>query len=152
MILNQKIQRLQEDKSTMEKRLNEMDVILTDRISQNDSLKNELDAIKSGKPVAALEKKRESVELPAIVVRSSPSSGKAEAPAFGGKILAINADNNFVVIDLGASSGVKIGDSFNVYRAQKVIGSIAVIQVRDSISACDIKRTSAPLRIGDNIK
>jgi len=153
MILDQKIQNLQEGKSTVEKRLNEMDVMLTDRISQIDSLKNELDAIKSGKPVAALEKKRESVELPAIVVRSSPSLGKAEeAPVFGGKILAINADNNFVVIDLGASSGVKIGDSFNVYRAQKVIGSIAVIQVRDNISACDIKRTSAPLRIGDNIK
>lgn len=153
MILEQKIQNLQEGKSTVEKRLNEIDVMLTDRISQIDSLKNELEAIKSGKSVAALENKRESVELPAIVVRSSPSLGEVEeALAFGGKILAINADNNFVVIDLGASSGVKVGDSFNVYRAQKVIGSIAVIQVRDNISACDIKRTNSPLRIGDNIK
>lgn len=153
MILEQKIQNLQEGKSTVEKRLNEMDVMLTDRISQIDSLKNELETIKSGKPVAALENKRESVELPAIVVRSSPSLGEVEeALAFGGKILAINADNNFVVIDLGASSGVKVGDSFNVYRAQKVIGSIAVIQVRDNISACDIKRTNSQLRIGDNIK
>lgn len=152
MILEQKIQNLQEGKSTVEKRLNEMDVMLTDRTSQIDSLKNELETIKNGKPVASLENKRESVELPAIVVRSSPSLGEVEVLAFGGKILAINADNNFVVIDLGASSGVKVGDSFNVYRAQKVIGSIAVIQVRDNISACDIKRTNSPLRIGDNIK
>lgn len=152
MALDQKIQDLQEGKSTVEKRLNEMDTMLTDRISQIDSLKNELDAIKSGKPVAAPEKKRESVELPAIVVRSSPAADKAQAAAFPGKILAINADNNFVVVDLGASSGVKTGDTFNVYRANKMIGSLAVIQVRDSISACDIKRTSAPLRIGDNIK
>lgn len=149
--LDEKVQNLQEGKAIVEKRLNEMDTMLTDRISQIDSLKNELDAIKSGKPVEPL-KKRESVELPAIVVKSAPASGKAEAPAFSGKILAVNGDNNFVVIDLGASAGVKVGDTFNVYRAGKSIGSIAVIQTRDSISACDIKRTSTPLKINDNIK
>lgn len=152
MILDQKVQSLQEGKSTVEKRLNEMDTLLTNRISQIGSLKSELDAIKSGKPAPVLEKKRESVELPAIIVRSSPYLEKSEVPLFAGKILAVNADNNFVIIDLGASSGVKVGDMFNVYRAQKSIGSIAVIQTRDNISACDIKRTSAPLKIGDNIK
>lgn len=150
--LDEKVQSLQEGKATVEKRLNEMDTMLTDRISQIDSLKNELDAIKSGKPVEALENKRESVELPAIVVRSSPSAVKAEAPAFSGKILAVNADNNFVVIDLGASNGVKAGDTFNVYRAGKLIGFLAAIQVRESISACDIKRAAVSLKIGDNIK
>ena len=150
--LDEKVQSLQEGKATVEKRLNEMDTMLTDRISQIDSLKNELDTIKSGRPVAAQDKKRESVELPAIVVKSSPASENTVAPAFSGKILAINADNNFVVIDLGASSGVKVGDSFNVYRAGKSLGTIVVIQTRDSISACDIKRTSAPLKINDNIK
>jgi len=152
IVLDEKVASLQEGKATVEKRLNEMDTMLTDRISQIDSLKNELDAIKSGKPVAALEKARESVELPAIVVKSSSTSGKTEVPVFAGKILAINADNNFVVIDLGTSAGVKVGDTFNVFRAGKPLGSIAVIQTRDSISACDIKRTSSPLRIGDNIK
>ncbi len=150
--LDEKIQSLQEGKSTVDKRLSEMDTILNDKITQIDSLKKELDMIKSGTPVEALEKKRESVELPAIVVKSSPSSREVAAPAFSGKILAVNADNNFVVIDLGASSGVKVGDMFNVYHAGKPVGTIAVIQTRDSISACDIKRSSAPLRINDNIK
>jgi len=134
MILDQKVQSLQESKATLEKRLHEMNTMLTKKVSAHDSLI------------------RESVELPAIIVRSSSSSEKAEAQVFAGKILAVNTDNNFVIIDLGAASGVKIGDMFNVYRAGESIGSLAVIQIRDSISACDIKRTSAPLKIGDNIR
>ena len=155
VVLDRKIQDLQAGKGVVEKRLSEMETMLTERISQINSLKDELDAISSGKPLAALEKKpRESVELPAIVVRSTPASEKekAEAPVFPGKILAVNPDNNFVVIDLGVSSGVKPGDAFNVYREGKSIGSIEVIQSRGNISACDIKRMSAPLKIGDSIK
>jgi len=156
--LDRKLQDLTIGKDTVEKRLNEMETMLTDRISQINSLKDELDAIKSGKPSAALENKpRESVELPEIVVRSTNSGGSegpltAGAPVFSGKILAVNPDNNFVVIDLGASSGVKQGDTFNVYREGKSIGSLAVIQSRDNISACDIKTMNTPLKIGDSIK
>ncbi len=153
--LDKKVQDIQEGKSAIEKRLSEMETMLADRVSQINSLKEDLDAIRSGKPVAALEKKfKESVELPEIVVRSSSPVEKTEAgaAAFPGKILAVNLDNNFVVIDLGSSSGVKSGDRFSAYRDGKPIGSIEVIQVRDNISACDIKRMSTPLKTGDNIK
>lgn len=152
IVLDQKVQSLQEGKSAVEKRLSEMEAMLTARISQIGSLKSELDAIKSGRPAPVLEKKRESVELPAIIVRSSPYLEKEEGPLFIGKILAVNTDNNFVIIDAGVSSGARVGDVFNVYRSGKSIGSIAVIQIRDNISACDIKRTSVPLKIGDNIR
>jgi len=152
--LDQKIQALAEGKDTVDKRLSEMETMLTDKISQIDSLKTELDAIKSGKAVVSVEKKRESVELPAIVVRSSANleNNKAEIAEYPGKILAVNTDSNFVVIDLGISSGAKVGDEFNVYRAQKLIGSIAVIQARDNISACDIKKVSTALKVGDSVK
>ncbi|MDD5060295.1 MAG: hypothetical protein PHY35_04150 [Candidatus Omnitrophica bacterium] len=153
-LLDKKVQDLQEGKNTVGKRLNEMETMLTDKISQIDSLKTELDAIRSGRPVPVSEKKRESVELPAIVVRSSPASGRdsAEIPEFTGKVLAVNTDNDFVVIDQGSAAGVKVGDQFNVYRAGKFIGNILVIQARDNISACDIKRVTTPIKIGDNIK
>ncbi len=143
-VLDKKVQSLEEEKSTMEKRLNEMEAMFADKAALIDSLKNELDAVKSSKPEAALEKKGESVvELPAIVVRStSPSAGK---------ILAVNTESNFVVINLGISSGVKVGDEFNVLRSGKSIGSIVVIQARDNISACDIKKVSTALKADDNI-
>jgi predicted nucleic acid-binding Zn-ribbon protein len=157
--LERKIQELQEGKSTVEKRLNEMEVMLADRVSQIGSLKNDLDLIRSGKTVPVSEEKpKGSVELPAIVVRSLPPAegkGKVDAPlstATLGKVLAVNPDSNFVVIDMGSSSGVKVGDAFNVYREGKSIGLIEVIQARGNISACDIKKKSAALRIGDTIK
>jgi len=156
--LDKKIQDLQEGKNTVEKRLSEMEMMLADKASQITSLKDELDTIRSGKSSAALEgKPKESVELPAIVVHSSKLAQPAEkenagAAGFPGKLLAVNTDNNFVVIDLGVSAGLKPGDTFNVYRAGKSIGSIEVIQVRDNISACDIKVMSTPLKIGDNIR
>lgn len=155
--LDRKVQDLTEGKSIVEKRLNEMETMLSGKVSQIDALKNELDAIRSGKPqaAAAVENKRESaVELPAIVVRSSPlaENEQEEAPGFSGKILSVNTDNNFVIIDLGTSAGVKVGDEFNVYRDGKSIASLVAIQARDNFSACDIKKATTALRVGDNIK
>jgi predicted nucleic acid-binding Zn-ribbon protein len=153
-LLDKKVQGLTEGKSTAEKRLSEMEAMLTDRISKIDALKNELDAIKSGKTEVLDKEPKESVELPAIVVRSAVSTEKTKAQIqeFPGKILAVNLDSNFVVIDLGSSSGAKVGDIFNVYRAAKSIGSISVIQTRTSISACDIRKMNTPFKIGDNVK
>jgi len=152
--LDKKVQDLQEGKTTVEKRLGEMETMLTDRISKIDALKNELDAIKSGKAPEAANEPKESVELPAIVVRSAPATGRetAQIQTFPGKVLAVNLESNFVVIDLGSSSGVKVGDVFSVYRDARPIGSIGVIQTRANISACDIKRSTTPLKIGDSIK
>ena len=152
--LDKKVISLQEGKTTVEKRLNEMETMFTDRISKIGSLKDELDVIKSGKTDDTEKVSKESVELPAIVVRSAPATGReeTEVQTFPGKILAVNLDSNFVVIDLGSSAGVNVGNVFNVYRDARAIGSISVIQTRVNISACDIKRMSTPFKIGDGIK
>ncbi len=151
-VLDKRVVELQGDKSTVEKRLNEMETMLTDKISKVDALKNELDAIKSGQ--APNDLPAESVELPAIVVRSNPATDKSSATVqeYPGKILAVNLDSNFVVIDLGSAAGTKVGDTFNVYRNAKMIGTVGVIQTRASISACDIKKMNTSFKIGDQVK
>ncbi|MFH1191145.1 MAG: hypothetical protein V1670_03005 [Candidatus Omnitrophota bacterium] len=153
-VLDRKVKSLLKGKSTVEKRLNEMEIMLSDRISKIDKLKNELNALKGGSGESLDQMSKESVELPTIVVRSTPviAREKAQVQIFPGKILSVNLDNNFVVIDLGSSAGVNVGDIFNVYRDIKSIGSIKVIQTRVNISACDIKRMNTPLKIGDKIK
>ena len=153
-ILDKKVQELQESKSTVEKRLTEMEAMFTDKISKVDALKNELEVIKNGNVSEADKEAKESVELPAIVVRSASSAGKDRAAVqeFPGKVLAVNLESNFVVIDLGSSAGVRTGDVFKVYRDAKPIGSLSVIQTRANISACDIKKMNTPLKIGDSIK
>lgn len=91
------------------------------------------------------------VELPPIVLqRESPKTTSvlprsleriSGEPDFKGKIVTVNREHNFVVIDIGKQEGVNVGDSFNVYRGNLLIGSIEVIQTRDRIAAADIKDT-----------
>ncbi|MDD5155698.1 MAG: hypothetical protein PHF11_04340 [Candidatus Omnitrophica bacterium] len=90
------------------------------------------------------------VELGKIVV--TPETGKGPAapqpaqpatkgnnfaavPALTGKIIVVNKDYNFVVINLGASDGVSVGEVFSVSRKDKYIGDIKVEKVHDTMSA-----------------
>ena len=54
-----------------------------------------------------------------------------------------------MVIDLGQDSGIKLGDTFKVYREDKTVATLEVIQARQSISACDIKEEIRPIEVGD---
>ncbi|MDD5196006.1 MAG: hypothetical protein PHV92_00055 [Candidatus Omnitrophica bacterium] len=154
--LDKKIKELGEGKDALGRRLSEMENMLTSGVTQMDSL--QAFDIKSGAATeAAKGEKRDSVELPAIVVRPQPEGAvdKASSPAgidLTNKILAVNRDNGFVIIDLGQEAGLKEGDAFKVYRGDKPIASIEVIQVRRNISACDIKREAEMVKIGDVVK
>ena len=69
-----------------------------------------------------------------------------------GKILAINKDANFVIIDLGEDRGINVGDTFQVYREGESIATIGVIQARKSIAACEIKKETTAIKVGDTIR
>ena len=68
------------------------------------------------------------------------------------KLSEIHRENNFVIIDLGQERGVKAGDTFKVYREEKPIADIEVIQVRQEIAACDIKKETTPIKVGDIVR
>ncbi len=88
------------------------------------------------------------VELPPIIVRPKPST----AAVSSGKIIAINREDNFVVVDIGKSSGLKIGSRVKVIRGEKLIGDLELIEIREMISACDIKNESQAFKVGDLVK
>ncbi|MEI8011037.1 MAG: hypothetical protein WCI27_00960 [Candidatus Omnitrophota bacterium] len=69
-----------------------------------------------------------------------------------GTIVSLNEDNNFVIIDQGEKTGIKVGDAFNVFHRGVQVGTIEIIQVRQDISAADIKQKSTALAIGDIVK
>jgi len=88
------------------------------------------------------------VELPPIILQkgqvdttsiSSPIDRINMGTSLKGRIVAVNREHNFVVIDLGRQDGIETGEEFNIYRGQAYIGLVEVIQMRDRISACDIK-------------
>jgi len=150
--LDKKLEQLQEERSSLERRLTDMETMLTDKLSQINGLKEQIDTVRSGATVETPSEKSESVELPPIIVRPQIEDAAAEAPSLAGKVLAINKDNNFVIIDLGEDAGIKLSDTFRVYRGGKAVATIEVIQTRKNIAACDIKEETAAIIVGDTVK
>ena len=154
--LEEKLVKLQGENSTLERRFNEMAALLEDRLSNIGEIKQQLGVISSGGKIEEEEiaqPKKESVELPPIVVRPQTEMRAPEiTTALMGNILSVDKDNNFVIIDLGEDTGTKVGDTFQVYRGDRVIATIEVIQARRDIAACDIKKEIMPIRAGDMVR
>lgn len=88
----------------------------------------------------------ESIELeeikvtPAVMTKTVPvvkekKKAKTKKQSLEGKILVLNRDYDFVVISLGNKDGVKINDTFSVYRKNKHIGEISVEKVHETMAA-----------------
>lgn len=100
------------------------------------------------------------VDLPPIVLNREPQKvAKLTTPALehispedglNGRIVTVNKEHNFVVIDLGRQDGVDVGSMFSVFRSGLFLGKIEVIQARDRIAAADIKEVKEGLTIEVN--
>jgi myosin heavy subunit len=161
--LEKRLQAMQDDKDAVEKKFNDMQTMLTEKVSQMNGLRDELDAIRQGTvsdvpeytPSCKTSSNKGAVELPPIVVRPQQTEEclrKDAGAPYQGKVLAINKDSNFVIVDMGEDSGVKPGDTFQVYQKDRPVASVEVIQVRKSISACDIKKQTETICIGDTVR
>ena len=82
----------------------------------------------------------------------APQATAKEPKKLIGKVLAVNREHNFVVIDLGEEQGIKPGQLFDVIREGKSIATVEVIQTRKSVSACDIKEQDTNVWVGDTVK
>jgi len=85
----------------------------------------------------AEEAKPGEVQLEKIVVAPNPQE---EAPVVSpavpleGKVLVVNREYDFIVINLGQKDGVNLGDTFEVLRKDKSLGQAKVEEVRDTMS------------------
>ncbi len=149
--LERKIQELQEENKKFDRRFTDMDILLKDKAIQIESLKKSL-ALGGVVEQKSGQSQDSSVELPTIVVRPQSETSLQQPLSATAKVVAVNKDNNFVIIDLGEDSGVRIGDTFRVFKNEAVIANLEVMQVRKGISACDIKKESAPISVGDAVR
>ncbi|MBU4140635.1 MAG: hypothetical protein KKA80_01930, partial [Candidatus Omnitrophica bacterium] len=74
-------------------------------------------------------------------------------PSFG-RIVYIDQNMAFVVINLGKKDGVEKDFSFEVYRRDTKIGEIKVVKVRKTFSAADIEYTykNRFMKVGDTVR
>jgi len=146
--LEKSIVRLQDEKKQIEKKLMETENVIQSRIDQIWSIKENLD--KDLKP----QTKSGQVELPPIVVAQDGVSADntTVAVGFSGTVVSMNPDNNFVIVDIGENSGLKVGDTLSVYRGTEYIAGLEVIQLRKDIAAADIKEKVAAINVGDVVR
>ncbi|MFA5038057.1 MAG: hypothetical protein WC732_00070 [Candidatus Omnitrophota bacterium] len=143
---------LQQEREILSKRLGELDSILQDRVDQIIQVKDDLKAARTEAKEASVKDSRV-VQLQPIVVKAQENLPAAGVSPGAGQVLAINEENNFVIVDIGEEDGVRVGQSFNVFRNNEKIASLEVIQIRKEISAADIKSISpgSKLKIGDMV-
>jgi hypothetical protein len=92
----------------------------------------------------------EGVELGTIVVGPESSAASSSLPesspsmsvsapaalasgALEGKVLVVNKDYNFVVINMGANESVALGSIFSVYHNNSYIGDVKVEKVHETM-------------------
>ncbi len=159
--LEKSIVRLTEEKNSISKELGKTETIVQGKIDEIWDIKDSLDATIKDASKKKLPTSNQ-IELPAIHVNSSSSSSSSSSgnvPAvqstktgYNAKVVSVNGENNFVIVDIGENSGVKIGESLGVYRDSKYIARLEVIQIRKDISAADIKEQWAKINAGDVIR
>ncbi len=151
--LEKSIVRIQDEKKSVEKKLMETENVIQGRIDEIWQIKKSLD--QTIKPEA---KAGSGVELAPIVVSSAENPQNFEkaknpnAPGIDGNIVSVNKENNFVIIDIGENSGIKAGDTLNVYREAEYIAGLEVIQVRKDIAAADIISRVTDIQVGDAVR
>jgi chromosome segregation ATPase len=150
--LEKSIVRLSDEKNTIEKQLVGTESMIQSKINEIWEIKDSLDqSIQSTK----IKPSANEVELPPIVVSSD---GKTDAnystavAGIDGRVVSVNDESNFLIIDVGENSGLRLGDTLSVYRDSKYIARVEVIQLRKDIAAADIKDQWSQVKIGDAVR
>jgi chromosome segregation ATPase len=131
--LQNELKEILEKKENLEAKISGIENVLKEKSLAFEELQEQLvQAVKEGKK--AVPKEPASVQLPPIVVKP-----QVQAKEVKGEIIAVNKEENFVIIDKGEVDGIRPGAQLKVKRQDKIIGTIEVIETRREISAADIK-------------
>lgn len=86
---------------------------------------------------------------------SVPNAQGVEVTLNDGMIVSLKENLSLVVANIGTKHGVKIGMPFQVWREDRYIGEVRVVEVRDNISGAviqNLKSEKEPIKIGDRLR
>lgn len=88
---------------------------------------------------------KQGIELERIVVKAE---GELE-----GKVLVVNREYNFVVVDIGLRDDTELGDILTIFRNGKYIGQAKIEKIYDTMSAATITKEIKPnsIMVNDNV-
>lgn len=124
-----------QSKEVLARKVSEIRSILKEKSIALEELEEQLNRAIKGGSSAIVTSEAVSVELPPIVVKPAA----AGISGLRGEVVAVNAEERFVIVDIGESQGVRPGYQFSVMRGDRPIGIIEVVETRKEISAADVK-------------
>ncbi|MFA5090155.1 MAG: hypothetical protein WC510_03835 [Candidatus Omnitrophota bacterium] len=157
--LENKLSQVQKDMDKLQGRIKSLDTQKIDLETRIKELETQLQQAQAAQ--AQPQAQNEDVELGTIVVNNegaNPPQQQAE-PAGSvkpgrdslreGKILVVNKDYNFVVINMGSKDGIRLKDVFSVYHRNKYVGDVKVQKIHDSMSAADFLSPEMKERVSE---
>jgi uncharacterized phage infection (PIP) family protein YhgE len=96
----------------------------------------------------------EKTQLEVILERISKGSlGGAMRPGLSGKVIAVNPDWDFVVLNVGYKDGAKISGEMVVHRNDQIVGKVRIVDIRERLSIANINRdwVQMPIQEGDRV-
>ncbi|MDP2044139.1 MAG: hypothetical protein Q8K15_03100 [Candidatus Omnitrophota bacterium] len=128
--IKEQIKLIEQQKAELEAKIKSLEPTSTVELGKV-VVNNETSAI-DAKAKARAEAKMKANQHPIKVEKKEKAP---QAKSLEGKIVVVNKENNFVVLNLGSKDGVSMGDEFFVSRAGKTIGSVKVEKVHETMSA-----------------
>jgi peptidoglycan hydrolase CwlO-like protein len=123
---------------------------LSDAKKELQVLKGKLKFEEQTKKQSSQDAARSDVQLDKIVV--APADNQP-AIATIGRVLVVNRDYDFAVVNLGQGDNIKVGDKLSVVRDNKIIGSLQIEEIRPTMSVAkfDSQGIKENIKEGDNI-
>jgi hypothetical protein len=100
-------------------------------------------------------KVEENLRAASALIGREDSKTATSAGLTSGRVIDTKPDLALVVANLGSRQGVKNGMPFQVWRGEKQIASVRVVDVRDAVSGAIIQNTITPaesVRTGDTLR
>lgn len=100
-------------------------------------------------------KVEENLRSASALISKEETKTTSAAGLTSGRVVDTKPDLALVVANLGSRQGVKTGMPFQVWRGEKQIASVRVVDVRDSVSGAIVQNTVTPaetVRTGDTLR
>lgn len=115
-------------------------------LQERDRLAQELEQLRKQAAQGNSRRASAASEAPA----SAPES--PSAPKLEGKVLVVNEEFKFVVVDLGQKSGLPLGADLTVYRKDKPIARAKVRKLYDELASATLVDEAAKVKANDVVR
>ncbi|MBI4706980.1 MAG: hypothetical protein HY761_03535 [Candidatus Omnitrophica bacterium] len=135
--LENKLSQAQEDAKKAQDKLGDLESKKQDLEAKIKQLETVSQDVELGKIVVTPEVATAASPEPKAKAKKNAKVVKEAAQVTGpeGKVLVVNREFNFVVLNMGSKDGVDVGQIFSVYHNNNYIGDVKVEKVHDSMAA-----------------